>query len=206
MELQPIADGLWRWTAPHPDWRPAEEGSLDDWERDVGSVLLDLPDATVLFDPLVPDDGWDTLDRHVEGRGVPVVVLTTIKWHRRSRDEVLARYDGHDTRPPHTMPAGVETHRILGAGEAMYWLPGHAALIAGDRLLGAEDGGLRLPPASWLRNLAVPLDRAALAGLLRPLLELPVRRVLVSHGQPVLEDGHAALARAIEEGTAHPAD
>lgn len=202
MDLHEIADGLWRWTAPHPDWTPAEEGSVDDWERDVGSVLLDLPDATVLFDPLVPDDGWETLDRHVEERGRPVVVLTTIKWHRRSRDEVLRRYGGHDTRPPHTMPEGVQTHRILGAGEALYWLPGHATLIAGDRLLGADDGGLRLPPDSWMDDLATPLTRAALAELLRPLLDLPVRRVLVSHGAPVLEDGHPAMERAITSAAA----
>jgi hypothetical protein len=206
MELQPIADGLWRWTAPHPDWTPGEEGSVDDWEREVGSVLLELPDATVLFDPLVPDDGWATLDRHVEQRGVPVVVLTTVGWHRRSRDEVLERYDGHDTRPPHTMPDGVETHRILGAGEAMFWLPGHATLIPGDRLLGSDDGGLRLCPDSWMDDLATPLDQAGLAALLRPLLDLPVRRVLVSHGTPVLEHGHAALERAIAAGAATAGD
>jgi hypothetical protein len=38
-----------------------------------------------------------------------------------------------------------------------------------------------------------PELRAALA----PLVELPVERVLVSHGEPVLENGHAALSRAL---------
>jgi hypothetical protein len=32
---------------------------------------------------------------------------------------------------------------------------------------------------------------------LRPLLELPVELVLVSHGEPVLQDGHAALSKAL---------
>jgi hypothetical protein len=31
------------------------------------------------------------------------------------------------------------------------------------------------------------------------LLELPIERVIVSHGDPVLHDGRAALARAIEQ-------
>jgi hypothetical protein len=34
---------------------------------------------------------------------------------------------------------------------------------------------------------------------MRPLLELPIERVLVSHGEPVLRGGHAALARALAQ-------
>jgi hypothetical protein len=37
-----------------------------------------------------------------------------------------------------------------------------------------------------------------LAASLRPLLELPVERVLVSHGEPVLQDGSQALAAALD--------
>jgi hypothetical protein len=33
---------------------------------------------------------------------------------------------------------------------------------------------------------------------LRPLLDLPVEMVLVSHGEPVLRDGRNALARALK--------
>ena len=32
---------------------------------------------------------------------------------------------------------------------------------------------------------------------LAPLLDLPIRRILVSHGDPVLENGQAALAAAL---------
>ena len=46
------------------------------------------------------------------------------------------------------------------------------------------------------------VDRAGLARLMRPLLELPIERVLVSHGEPVLRDGRAALARALARGGA----
>jgi len=83
----------------------------------------------------------------------------------------------------------------------MFWLPGAAALIAGDRLLGGGEGvplgRLRLCPESWLEGTQV--DRAGLALLLRPLLELQIERVLVSHGEPVLHDGRAELARAIAQ-------
>jgi hypothetical protein len=50
-------------------------------------------------------------------------------------------------------------------------------------------------PESWLSGAAV--DRAGLAHLLERLLELPVERVITSHGEPVLHDGRAALARAL---------
>jgi hypothetical protein len=79
----------------------------------------------------------------------------------------------------------------------MFWLPGVAALVPGDRLIGAPGGGLQVCPESWLDQVSV--DRAGLARLLRSLVELPIERVLVSHGEPVLRDGRAALARAIAE-------
>ena len=69
--------------------------------------------------------------------------------------------------------------------------------MPGDRVLGGREGGLRLCPQSWLGYLSSPVNRAELAELLRPLLDLPIERVLVSHGQPVLAGGRAALAEAI---------
>ncbi|WP_320672454.1 hypothetical protein [Patulibacter defluvii] len=198
-----VADGLWRWTTPHPDWRPSSDPERpNSWERDVGSVLVEAADATVLIDPLVADDGWGWIDGRVGDRGRPVVVLTTLKWHRRSRDAVVARYDASDLRPGggRTLPAGIEPIRLRGAGETVYWLPDAAALVPGDRILGGHGGrGLRLNPDSWMTYLSRPPGRAGLARLLRPLLELPIERVLVSHGAPVLRDGRAALAAALEE-------
>ena len=79
----------------------------------------------------------------------------------------------------------------------MFWLPAVAALVAGDRLMCPQDGRLQVCPESWLDR--VKLDRPGLAALLRPLIELPIERVLVSHGEPVLRNGRAALARAITE-------
>lgn len=57
----------------------------------------------------------------------------------------------------------------------------------------------RRPPWDRATTAAWRVDRVGLAGLMRPLLELAIERVLVSHGEPVLGDGRAALAHAIAE-------
>jgi len=197
---QEIAPGLLRWTAPHPEWDPrAAPESSGGWDQLVGSVLYELPDAVVLFDPLLPSEdragflGW--LDARVGAR--PVSVLTTIGWHRRDRAELAERYAASTARAWNAIPAGVSPKPLRGAGETMFWLPAVASLVVGDRLLGDAGGGVDLCPESWLADVQV--DRAGLARLMRPLLELPIERLLVSHGEPVLHDGRAALARALAQ-------
>jgi hypothetical protein len=165
----------------------------------VGSVLYELPDTVVLIDPLLPADGraeflgW--LDARVAGR--PLSILTTVRWHRRDREELADRYRANSSRAWDHVPAGVERRPLRGADETLFWLPAVATIVAGDRLIGDDRGGVRVCPQSWLND--VRANRAGVAGLLWPLLELPIERVLVSHGEPVLSGGHAALARAIAE-------
>jgi glyoxylase-like metal-dependent hydrolase (beta-lactamase superfamily II) len=79
--------------------------------------------------------------------------------------------------------------------EVVYWIPEHGAVVPGDVLLGDGSGGLRLCPRSWL---PAGVDHARLRTALRPLLELPVERVLVSHGEPVTQDARARLAAALD--------
>jgi hypothetical protein len=106
VELQQLARGLWRWTAPHPDWEPnAKRGSPADWPELVGSVAYDNGDV---------------------GRS-----------------------------------------------------------------------GLRVCPDSWLRYLGGRTSPARLRQELQKLLDLPVRMVLVSHGEPVLRDAKRKLGRAV---------
>jgi hypothetical protein len=194
-----IAPGLLRWTAPHPHWQPAPAGSAEDWGPIVGSVLYEQPDVVTLIDPLLPTDGREGFLRWLDGRvaGRSVSILTTIRWHRRDREELAERYSANTTRAWNAVPAGVTPRPLRGAGETMYWLPAAATLVAGDRLIVTEDAGLQLCPQSWLEDVHV--NRPGLADLLAPLLELPIERVLVSHGGPVLHDGRAALARAIAD-------
>lgn len=196
-----LAPGLYRWTARHPEWTPgAAPGEPGDWPAEVGCTLYDAPDASVLFDPLLPRGeagqallGW--LDSHLAGREVSI--LTTIRHHHRDRERLADRYARAGVRAWNAVPHGVEQKPLRGAGETVFWLPGVAALVFGDRLIGARGGGVELCPKSWLRHVRV--DRRGLARLMSPLIELPVERLLVSHGEPVLHDGRASLARAIRD-------
>jgi glyoxylase-like metal-dependent hydrolase (beta-lactamase superfamily II) len=190
MRLDELAPGLWRWTGLHPDWTP-EQGGPDGWEQEVGCVYAETSDAVVLIDPLVPpedpDRFWTALDRDVERVGRPVAVLLTTESHTRSANEIADRYGGEIG----SAPASVEVRDTEWYGEVLYWLPEHAAVVAGDVMLGDGTGGVRLADA-WLGD-----DRERVRAALLPLLGLPVERVLVAHGEPVREDGRDALARAL---------
>jgi hypothetical protein len=200
-ELHELRPGLFRWTAIHPDAAPEPKtGSPDDWGPEVGSVAYAAPDALVLVDPLVPGDRPDLqeeLDALFRSHGRPVAILTTLQFHRRSRAALVERYDASTSRARKTLPEGVETVTIRRAGETMIWFPQPRALVPGDRLLGDEAGGLRLCPDSWLRYLPSGMRQDGLRAALRPLLDLQVELVLVSHGEAVLENGREAIARAL---------
>jgi hypothetical protein len=168
----------------------------------VGSVLYELPDLVVLIDPLLPADDRERflarLDELVAAR--PVSILTTIRWHSRDRKELAARYRANTKQVWNYLPPGVKPRALWGTDETLFWLPGVVTLVAGDSLIGGEDGVLRVCPQSWLED--VRANRAEVAGQLRSLLVLPIERVLVSHGESTLRYGHRALARAIEEAEA----
>ena len=196
MPLSELETGLWRWTAIHPD---AEEspapGSPADWPAKVGSAAYAADDTFVLIDPLVPDELWTELDELARGR--KAIVVTTLGFHRRSRDEVVKRYDASTSRARRNLPSNVIPIPLRRAGETMFWLPDVRTLVPGDRLLGDENGGVRVCPDSWLRYLESGLTGAELRVILQPLLYLPIERVLTSHGEPVLSGGREALARAL---------
>jgi hypothetical protein len=199
-----IVPGLLRWTAPHPDWNAqATPGSSGDWDENVGSVLYELQDAVALIDPLLPCEDRAEFLHWLDGRIMarPVSVLTTTRWHRRDREELAKRYSSTTSRAWNAIPPGIKPLTLRGAGEIVFWLPAAATLVPGDRLIGAEHGRLQVCPESWLEDVHV--DRPGLAELLRPLAELPVERVLVSHGEPVLRNGRAELVRAIAEAEAN---
>lgn len=188
MKVDEVAPGLWRWTAPHPAWKQG-----DDWERDVGCVYYEAPDATVLVDPLLPAGAererfFAALDRDVERRGLPLAILLTCDWHARSTEELAERYGA--TRET---PRGVEAHELPEVEERVWWIPEHGALVPGDVLLGSSEG-LSVCPGSWLGERSSP---PSIRAALRPLLDLPAERILVSHGEPVLAGGRAALERAL---------
>ncbi len=154
-------------------------------------MYYESPDAVVLIDPLLPPERerfFEALDRDVERMDLPVQILLTVPWHERSTTELAERYGAG-----FVAPAGVEPFPLPEADETLWWLPEHRALVAGDVLLAAPEG-VRVCPDSWLDSRSSP---ASIRAALLPLLDLPVERVLLSHGDPVLEHGHAALERAL---------
>ncbi len=183
----------------------------------MGCAYLETGDGVVLIDPLVPPEDEErflgALDRDVERAGGTVHVLLTIYWHARSARRLVDRYRGRlwapaaaraaverragpasDLfRPGDPLPGRVEALPARGS-EVAFWLPDERALVFGDAVLGAGGGELRLCPEWWRPRGG---GHARVRETLRPLLHLPVERVLVAHGEPVLQGGHAALARLL---------
>ena len=199
MDVQELRPGLWRWTAPHPHWEHAEN-----WGPEVGSVYAELPDAVVAIDPLVPVDEderfWSALDRDVERLARPVHVLLTVHWHERSVAAVLDRYHATLWRPEEKgdLPAGVQAEVVQGSDwvEALFYLEPQRALVAGDLLIGS-DGDIELP-VHWFPKGEQEWAESTLKPELRERLStLPIELVVVSHGEPVLSEGRAALDRAL---------
>jgi hypothetical protein len=199
MDVQELRPGLWRWTASHPQWDHAEN-----WGPEVGSVYAELPESLVVVDPLIPEDEeehfWTALDRDVERLGLPVHVLLTVHWHERSVATVLDRYKATLWRPEEKgeLPTGVRAEIVKGNDwvEAMFFLEPHRALVVGDLLVGTG-GGIELT-VDWFPKAEQEWAVRELKPTLHERLgALPVELVLVSHGDPVLEDGHGALERAL---------
>jgi hypothetical protein len=190
-----VAPGLRRWNSVH-----------EEWEEEVGAVAVDTADGLVLIDPLEPPAGL----------AKPAHVLFTVYWHARSGAAlkgVRTWASGRSRKPLENrgirvtdvaapeaeLPGGILAFQTARAAEVVFWLPEQQAVVVGDVLLGAgakpraTDEPLRLCPERWLGAATHADLRATLA----PLLELPVERVLVSHGAPVLENGRRELARVL---------
>jgi hypothetical protein len=205
--VQELADGLWRWTARHAEWHPGE------WGSQVASFALDAGDVTLLIDPLVPDDAvQEQLDARVRDR---VAILITIPYHTRSAEPLSERYGatihGHPAVAKRLNKARLEPieGQLPGGARAFpigkprryetpIHLPSHKALAFGDAVVTTPEGDLRLwhvdrvdaERRRWYRERFVPT--------LQPLRKLGLERILVTHGEPVLRDGSAALRAALE--------
>lgn len=171
MEATELAHDLWRWTGRH-----------DETRTEVGSVYYKRGRDVLLFDPLLPPEDphgfWTALDRDVL-EGDTVHVLLTTPAHRRSAQEMLARYPGAKLWEPAAgdeLPAGVSAHASGCPDEVVYYLPEHRALVVGDVVAGDGEGGLRL---------GLEADRRGVLEALDALEPLPVDIVIPSHGEPV---------------------
>jgi glyoxylase-like metal-dependent hydrolase (beta-lactamase superfamily II) len=190
--LTELAPGLRRWTTRH-----------EEWKEDVGCVAVDTDDGLVLIDPLDPPRELGRAEH----------ALVTVFFHARSTrarhvwaERRLVRRlasRGVEVDRPFTvgdpLPGGIQAFQTARKSEVAYWLPEHRSVVVGDVLLGAgakphaTDEPLRLCPERWLEGATYDDLRESF----KPLRELPVSRVLVSHGEPVLSGGGRALAAAL---------
>src|SRR3954453_16348996 len=208
--MEKLTEGIWRWTARHPEWHPGEFGA------EVASFALEAGDDLLLIDPLVPEgDGavLDKLDRLAKGRTTNSLI--TIGYHVRSAEQLAERYGGRIYGPQTcakrlsnqellsddgTLPAGATTYPIgkPRRSERPIWLPSHNALAFGDALVANPEGELRVRTHDRLDDKLRRFYRERFNPTLEPLLELPVEHVLVTHGEPVIGGGARALKQAVE--------
>ena len=219
--MQEIVEGIYRWTAPHPEWR-----TRIDWGHEVACFALADGGRLILIDPLLPtDERREAVLAVLDGLASDadrVDVTITVPYHARSAEELYRRYHtqaetaiwGHqavarrfhhaDTplqviEPGATIAAGAATAFAIGKPrrhEMPLFFPAQRALAFGDAVIGI-DGRLRVwEQASsdpvWFEQRFVPT--------LRPLLDVDVERVLVTHGPPILHDGRRALEDALAAG------
>jgi hypothetical protein len=212
-----LADDLWRWTARHPEWHPGEFGA------EVACFALRAGDDAVLVDPLLPPEPEPVLALVEEILGERLSILVTIPYHVRSSEELLGRFAaraettiwGHpasakrlddrsafrEIAPGDDLPAGISAHRIgkPRRHEMPLHIPSHRALAFGDAVV-EVDGALAVWSAERVDERVERFYRERFNPTLEPLLELDFDRVLVTHGQPVLEDGREELKAALGRG------
>jgi hypothetical protein len=127
----------------------------------------------ILFDPISPPAELTTKGR--------VEVVLTAPWHGRSAADVGAPIRGD-------LPPSVTAQPAFFPDERTLWIPAQNALIVGDSL---PNGGAA--PDDWLGDAT----RDAYNEKLRPLLDLPIELLLPTHGDPIIDDAHAQLERAL---------
>jgi hypothetical protein len=217
--MEQLTDGLWRWTARHPEWHPGEFGA------EVACFAAQAGDTTLLIDPLLPPDpdpDREGVLETIEGTlGERLAILITVPYHVRSAEELWRRYRGdaettihghpacakrlddrsafREIEPDTPLPAGVTAHTIgkPRRHETPLHLPSHEALVFGDAVA-ETDGRLVVWTSEKVDSKVERFYRERFNPTLEPLLELDFDNVLVTHGQPVLGGGKRALRRALD--------
>jgi len=223
--VEQIAPQIYRWMAPHPEWRSSVE--------EVVSYALVVGEALAFVDPLLPAEGdarraplLADIDQMI-GEARRLELLITIPYHTRSVETFYERYSrtvptliwGHAgvkkrlTRlaPFEVIPQSVagEAAEIADGAVLAYtvgkprrseyplYFPGLRAVVFGDAVVGAQ-GGLRF----WNQGSSTGADwyRDVFAATLRPLAAQDIEYALTTHGPAVLADGR----RALEECLAAP--
>jgi glyoxylase-like metal-dependent hydrolase (beta-lactamase superfamily II) len=219
--MQELRPGLWHWQARHPAWESSEPWdpdvssyAVDDGERlflfdplGVPDELIDL--AAERETAIVLTAPWHERDSEslVARLGVPLYTarpdsaqflmdtygLTAEQAGDGSPDVVWLLREGKGEARVYgagdRLPGGIETFPGHKQNDLVLWIEGKRAVVSGDTFVDFGHG-LEVNER-WLQPR---VTREHVVERLRPLLELPVELVLLTHGGPT---ERAALERAL---------
>ena len=219
--MRELRHGLWHWQAPHPQWESGEpwDPNVSSYAIDDGARLLlydplGVPSelealATERETAIVLTAPWHERDAEslVQRLGVPVYTplpdsaqflmdtygITAEQAGDGSPDVVWLLREGKGEARVYSsgdqLPFGSDVFPGHKANDTVHWIESHRVVISGDTLVDFGQG-LEINER-WLRP---GVTREEIAEGLRPLLELPVERVLATHGGPF---DRTALERAL---------
>lgn len=195
-----VEPGLWIWRIDHPEWEPGNGR-----DRVVTSVCVEEGGQIAVLDALAPPPGTGIMER-LDARP-PTIAVVLKPDHVRSVDLFVDRYgipaygphvfqkdDIPETEleliyPGYQLPGGlVALYDGRGRNETPMWLPEHRTIVFADALT-TLGGRLQVWATPWHEERALPA--------LQAMLDLPVERIIISHGEPVhdREEFERALAR-----------
>jgi hypothetical protein len=208
--VEELEDGLYRWSARHPEWHPGE------WGARVNSYAARVTAGhVVVVDPLLGEDPapvWALLEDAAR-----VTVAITIPYHVRDAEAVARRCGapivGHrgvarrleDASGFEELRPGVDAGGLVAyaigrpvRNERPLWIPSHRAVVFGDALVTTPSGELRIWHGEPVDEHRERFYAERFAPTLEPLVDLAPERILVTHGEPVLTGGATALRRALD--------
>ena len=201
-----VLPGIRHWTARHPR---------------IGILVSSywLPEEGVLFDPLVPPEGFAELDT-----APPQAILLSNRHHLRESARFVERYgcSVHCNRAGlHEFAGGEVTVEGFDLGERLpggaiaaemgaicpddtaLYLPARRAVVLADGIVRGGDPGAGGPlgfvPDSLMDD-PPQTKRGLLASCERLLAELDSDSLLLAHGGPVVGDGRALLEDLVASG------